>query len=70
MKWLRFQSGARTGFGTLDADAGTVHVHGGTLFDEPEPSGERLALGEIAWLTPCAPSKIIGLWNNFHALAD
>ena len=70
MKWLRFQSGARTGFGTLDVDAGTVHVHGGTLFDEPEPSGERLALGEIAWLTPCAPSKIIGLWNNFHALAD
>ena len=34
-----------------------------------KPTGQTLQLGDVELLAPCAPSKIIGLWNNFHALA-
>ena len=33
------------------------------------PSGKLLALSAVTLLCPCSPSKIIALWNNFHALA-
>ena len=68
MKWLSFRMGSRSGFGTLEGDQ--VHVYTGELFDEPIASDEWLTLDDIEWLTPCKPGKIIGLWNNFHALAD
>jgi 2-keto-4-pentenoate hydratase/2-oxohepta-3-ene-1,7-dioic acid hydratase in catechol pathway len=28
-----------------------------------------LALGDVKLLAPCEPSKMVALWNNFHALA-
>jgi hypothetical protein len=28
-----------------------------------------LALGDVAVLAPTEPTKIVALWNNFHALA-
>ena len=31
--------------------------------------GHTWALDEVTLLSPCAPSKIVALWNNFHALA-
>lgn len=68
MKWLRFRHGGREGFGVLDGDS--VVVHEGDMFDRPQPSGERIASAQLAWLTPCTPSKIIGLWNNFRAAAE
>lgn len=68
MKWLRFRHGGTVGFGRLDGDA--VLVHEGDLFGEPRPTGERLALAAIEWLTPCEPRTMVGLWNNFRALAD
>ena len=68
MKWMRFRAGAVDGFGSLEGDA--VRVHTGDLFDRPQPTGERLALTELEWLPPCRPGKMIGLWNNFHALAE
>ena len=34
------------------------------------PSGQMLALSsDVELLAPSAPSKIVALWNNFHALA-
>lgn len=39
------------------------------MFGETRPTGATLARGEYALQSPCAPSKIIALWNNFHALA-
>lgn len=67
--WARYRSGdGNEGFGVLDA-AGIAEYQG-DMFGTPRPTGTTLALGEIKLRSPCAPSKIIALWNNFHALAD
>ena len=34
-----------------------------------KPNGKRLALADVELLAPTEPSKIVALWNNFHALA-
>lgn len=68
MKWMRFRHGEREGSGVLQGDE--VAVHEGDLFAGARPTGERLPLAGLQWLPPCVPGKIIGLWNNFHALAD
>ena len=65
--WLRFARGDEIGFGTL-AD-GVITIHGGDMFAAPQPTGESVALGAVRVLTPCSPSKMICLWNNFHELA-
>ncbi len=38
------------------------------MFDRARPSGVTVANGAFTLLPPCTPSKIIALWNNFHAL--
>jgi 2-keto-4-pentenoate hydratase/2-oxohepta-3-ene-1,7-dioic acid hydratase in catechol pathway len=68
MKWMRFRQGSREGFGSVQGDS--VQVHQGNMFDHPTATSEHLAVGDLEWLTPCQPSKMIGLWNNFHALAE
>jgi 2-dehydropantoate 2-reductase len=66
-KWIRFERDGKTGFGTLEGDA--IAVHTGDLFAGAKPSGETLKLSGARVLTPCDPSKMICLWNNFHQLA-
>lgn len=66
-KWIRFEQNGKTGFGTLEGD--TVAVHTGDMFAGAKPSGETLKLSAVQVLTPCDPSKMICLWNNFHQLA-
>jgi 2-keto-4-pentenoate hydratase/2-oxohepta-3-ene-1,7-dioic acid hydratase in catechol pathway len=67
IRWARFrtQEGS-TGFGTY-TDAG-IAVHDGELFGAARPTGVHLARGEFTLQCPCAPSKILALWNNFHEL--
>lgn len=65
--WVRFSAGGTGGFGTLEGDQ--ILVHEGCMFAGARPTGQRLALSDVALEAPCAPSKIIALWNNFHALA-
>ena len=65
MQWLRFTTGGASGFGTLDGEQ--VRVHRGELFGANEPTGETIPLAGLTWQTPCAPSKMIALLNNFHA---
>jgi 2-keto-4-pentenoate hydratase/2-oxohepta-3-ene-1,7-dioic acid hydratase in catechol pathway len=65
MRWLRFTTAGAPGFGTLDGDA--VRVHRGELFGANEPTGEVLPVAGLTWDTPCAPTKMIALLNNFHA---
>lgn len=67
-RWIRFEHQGQTGFGTLDGE--TIAVHGGDMFDQPRPTGDTLSLSDVKVLTPCTPSKMICLWNNFHALAE
>ena len=39
------------------------------MFETPRATGRRFATGSVKLLSPCSPSKIVALWNNFHALA-
>jgi ketopantoate reductase/2-keto-4-pentenoate hydratase/2-oxohepta-3-ene-1,7-dioic acid hydratase in catechol pathway len=65
--WIRFEHQGRTGFGTLEGE--TIAVHDGDIFERAEPTGATVPLAQVKVLTPCVPSKMICLWNNFHALA-
>jgi 2-keto-4-pentenoate hydratase/2-oxohepta-3-ene-1,7-dioic acid hydratase in catechol pathway len=67
-RWARFRAAdGHIGFGVLDEQG--IAEHQGTLFEQPIASGSRVPNGSFSLLSPCAPSKIIALWNNFHALA-
>jgi 2-keto-4-pentenoate hydratase/2-oxohepta-3-ene-1,7-dioic acid hydratase in catechol pathway len=65
--WVRFEESGKTGFGTLEGDK--IAVHEGDMFDRAKPTGRTVPLGAVKPLTPCTPSKMVCLWNNFHALA-
>jgi hypothetical protein len=67
MKWMRFRRAGNEGFGRVDREE--VVVYDGELFGANRPTGERVALADVEWLVPCQPGKIVGLWNNFYALA-
>ncbi|MEW9584827.1 fumarylacetoacetate hydrolase family protein [Paraburkholderia sp. DGU8] len=64
--WMRFMSN----------DGGIVfgRVEGGYLheyesFEQPVPTGAVLSSRALTPLAPCAPGKVVALWNNYHALA-
>jgi len=65
--WIRFRHQGEAGFGTLTPSG--ISVHDGEMFGCPRPSGQVLALNDVELLAPAVPTKIIALWNNFHALA-
>ena len=65
--WVRFSHQGREGFGRLKGER--IEVCTGDMFGDPVVSGEMLTLAEVRLLTPCQPSKLIGLWNNSHARA-
>src|SRR5882724_922295 len=67
MRWLRFSRAGESGFGSLEGER--VAVHRGDLFSNPEATGESLSLADLVLETPCQPSKLIALWNNFHEAA-
>lgn len=64
--WIRFAHGGNTGFGTLVGER--VQPHAGEMYGDSQPSGETLALAEVELLMPTQPTKVLALWNNFHAL--
>ncbi len=66
-KWVRFRANGAIGFGTIAHS--DITVHDGDMFGESKPTGQTLQLGDVELLSPCAPGKIVGLWNNFRALA-
>jgi 2-keto-4-pentenoate hydratase/2-oxohepta-3-ene-1,7-dioic acid hydratase in catechol pathway len=68
MKWLRYSHQGLHGFGYLLGD--TLHVHQGSLFDNPQATGNTLPLSEVEILAPCHPTKVIALWNNFKSAAE
>ena len=65
--WVRFESGGIAGFGQLDGES--IAVFEGDMFDQPAPTGQALRMGDVRLTLPCQPSKLIGLWNNYHAQA-
>jgi 2-keto-4-pentenoate hydratase/2-oxohepta-3-ene-1,7-dioic acid hydratase in catechol pathway len=67
-QWVRFRGGdGRVGFGVLNGNA--VIEYTGDMFESPQTTGRALPRHTITLLAPCLPSKIVALWNNFHALA-
>jgi 2-keto-4-pentenoate hydratase/2-oxohepta-3-ene-1,7-dioic acid hydratase in catechol pathway len=67
-RWLRFKNGNTLGFGTLEGDR--VKVFQGDMFTGATPTGQVLLLADVELMMPVQPSKIIALWNNFHALGQ
>jgi 2-keto-4-pentenoate hydratase/2-oxohepta-3-ene-1,7-dioic acid hydratase in catechol pathway len=66
--WLRFEHAGKARFGTLEN--AIITVYEGDLFDNPTATAETLSPDMVKLLTPTVPSKMIALWNNFHALAE
>lgn len=67
MRWVRFRHHAEIGFGELTPSG--ISVHAGEMFGDTRPTGQTLAPDDVELLAPTQPSKIIAIWNNFHALA-
>lgn len=65
--WVRFTHNNTVRFGTLKD--GIIATHDGDMFGANTPTGATRALADVELLAPCAPGKIIGLWNQFYALA-
>jgi len=67
VRWVRFEADGAEHFGTLEND--TITVCTGDLFAAPQPTTQHFPLAGVRLLMPCRPSKMIGLWNNFHERA-
>jgi len=64
--WMRFMSNdGSIVFGRVEN--GYLHEYEG--LDQPVPTGAVLSTRALTQLAPCAPGKVVALWNNFHALA-
>jgi hypothetical protein len=61
-RWLRFEHEERVQYGLLEAE--TVQPGHGDPFTQWTPAGGPLLLASVSLLTPCQPSKLIGLWNE------
>ncbi|HZV07674.1 MAG TPA: fumarylacetoacetate hydrolase family protein [Gemmataceae bacterium] len=66
-RWVRFRHQAEIGFGQLTST--DIAVHSGDMFSDARPTGQTLAPHDVELLAPTQPTKIVALWNNFHALA-
>ena len=65
--WVRFEHEGKAGFGLLAQNA--IEVHTGSMFESPKATGHSVPLSAARLLRPAEPTKMIALWNNFHALA-
>jgi 2-keto-4-pentenoate hydratase/2-oxohepta-3-ene-1,7-dioic acid hydratase in catechol pathway len=65
-QWLRFQHQGKSGLGQVQDEQ--IAVYSGDLFQDPKPTGETLQLADVTIDTPCSPSKMVAMVDNFHAL--
>jgi 2-keto-4-pentenoate hydratase/2-oxohepta-3-ene-1,7-dioic acid hydratase in catechol pathway len=65
-QWLRFQYQGKSGFGQVQGEH--IAVYTGELFNQPKATGETLKLADVVIDIPCAPSKMVAMVDNFHAL--
>jgi len=67
--WIRFQlAHGHIGFGVLENDRITEYE--GDMFGEPVRTDKVLRLDDVTLRSPCVPTKVVALWNNFHALSE
>lgn len=65
--WIRYEADGQAGFGLVEGDR--IAVCQGDMFGVFERTGQSRLLTDVTTTIPCAPSKFIGLWNNYHAQA-
>ena len=65
--WIRYVHQGRAGFGVVEDDS--IRIHTGDMFAGAQATGATVSLAAVKVLTPTQPSKMVALWNNFHALA-
>ena len=66
--WVRFREGQSIRFGMLQGEQ--VQVCEGDMFIRAVPTKRLVPLADVELLTPVQPTKVIALWNNFHALGE
>lgn len=44
-----------------------IELYQGSLFDNPQPTGQSISADQAEWLAPVAPGQFLGLWNNLYA---
>jgi len=66
--WIRFSHAGTAKFGTVSGNKITVYT--GDMYETPQVSGEQLLLDQVTLEIPCLPSKLLALWNNFHATSE
>lgn len=66
--WARIEHDGRARIGTVEGS--DIRLHEGDLFLGATPTDEVVPVAEARWLTPTLPSKMVALWNNFHAAAE
>ena len=66
-KWVRFEQAGETGFGVIEDQ--TIHCYNGDMYGESSATGQTLSMDDVQLLSPCQPTKIVAMWNNFHELA-
>jgi 2-keto-4-pentenoate hydratase/2-oxohepta-3-ene-1,7-dioic acid hydratase in catechol pathway len=69
-KWARINHNGNIKFGKLSNDEISITIYEGDMFQSPNETQEVLPIESISLLSPCEPSKMIALWNNYKALAD
>jgi 2-keto-4-pentenoate hydratase/2-oxohepta-3-ene-1,7-dioic acid hydratase in catechol pathway len=66
--WVRFRDGKEIRFGLLQG--AQIRVCEGDMFSGALTTERLVALADVQLLMPVRPSKVIALWNNFHALGE
>jgi 2-keto-4-pentenoate hydratase/2-oxohepta-3-ene-1,7-dioic acid hydratase in catechol pathway len=64
MKIVRFTTGGRAGYGTLDDE--TIHDIEGKPYRRLKHSSYRYDLSDVKLLPPCTPSKIVAIGLNYY----
>jgi len=67
MKWLRCRDRGADSWALLEGDS--IAIVDGSPFGHHTDTGRRLPLAQVDWLTPCRPTKMLALWNNYGAAA-
>jgi 2-keto-4-pentenoate hydratase/2-oxohepta-3-ene-1,7-dioic acid hydratase in catechol pathway len=69
MRLVRFRHGDRIATGALEPGSDEIRVLRGTFFEDPLPTGETVALGDVLLLAPVLPSKLVCVGKNYAAHA-
>jgi 2-keto-4-pentenoate hydratase/2-oxohepta-3-ene-1,7-dioic acid hydratase in catechol pathway len=70
MRLVRFRHGDRIATGAAEAGSEEIRILRGTFFEDPLPTGETIALGDVLLLAPILPSKLVCVGRNYAAHAE